>query len=145
MIKKIKEHIADKKVEENFIYNKWFDFGFLDGISEEIVRRNLASLFEELCKAILNLEFKSSRTETVFIPIASYCFKYLNYKIQNVYSFLNYIDRRLSQDENLLREEALLYRAGIDNKKIDDIDLERFDWEAEFCVVLANEVKAMKL
>lgn len=56
---------------------------------------------------------------------------------------MNYIDRRLSQDESELIKDAVIHCERENERPIKDMN--HFDWEAEFCVVLAKEVKAMKL
>ncbi len=129
-IKTVKEFLEEKyKLDKTILH--WEASGLLDGLDKEGAR-DLAELLETIATIYLSMSISEDRAATLAFPIARMCFSKLNYLIQNAYKFVVYLNDRVKQEE-------------ITWNQMDVSRYQEMDMEAEFCITIANEVKAMKL
>lgn len=122
-IKKIRQFLEDKKQEHNIIIN-WSPSGLIDGLEED-EKRILALLLEKIAQILL-IKRVNSVVDIIAYPIATRCYRKLNYIIKDALNFIRYLEIRYPE----LSEQF---------SDITEIE------EVEICAILSEEVKRKKL
>ena len=122
-IKKVRQFLEDKKQEDKIIIN-WSHSGLLDGLEEDD-KRILALLLEKIAQILL-VKRVNSVIDTIAFPIATRCYRKLNYIIKDAWEFIRYLE---------IRYPELSEQFG------DITEIE----EVEICTILSEEVKRKKL